>query len=85
MNTQQLIWQLHRWRVLTPCRVQHAEQWLTIYRIDLTELEAHIGSSDMPEAAKLLALATIIEHSQVNLERRELEPSVSGVKGTERH
>nr|WP_295714869.1 SapC family protein [uncultured Halomonas sp.] len=67
MKTQQLVWQLHQWRVLTPCHVQHEGQWLTIYRIDLTALEAHIGNSEDPQAAKLLMMATTLEQSQKDL------------------
>jgi hypothetical protein len=74
MKTQQLVWQLHRWRVLTPCHVQHLGQWLTIYRIDLTALEAHIGSSGDPQAVKLLMMATTLEQSQAGLNRWERQP-----------
>ncbi|MDP3536555.1 MAG: SapC family protein, partial [Halomonas sp.] len=69
IKTQQLVWQLHQWRVLTPCHVQHAGQWLSIYRIDLTALETHIGSSEDPQAAKLLVMATTLEASQQHLTR----------------
>jgi hypothetical protein len=49
-------------------------QWLTIYRIDLTALEAHIGSSGDPQAVKLLMMATTLEQSQAGLNRWERQP-----------